>query len=282
MKIDMHVHVTPEDIIRDFKKIGEKEPYFDLLSHTPYNKFATVERVIEEMNQTGIDRSVIFGFSFADMALCKYVNDYVIEKVKAYPDRLIGFMSVVPNHKETPYEIERCYKSGLRGIGELFPAGQPFDIASLKDTEGFGACCYHYNLPVIVHTNEPIGHDYAGKTDTPLKDIEAFVEHHPDLSIILAHFGGGIFMYELMKEVKAKFANVYYDNAAAIFLYDAKIYKVIREMGLMEKLFFGSDYPLLSPSRYEKSLAESGLTELEKEKLYGGNAAKLLGIASQM
>lgn len=89
-------------------------------------------------------------------------------------------------------------------------------------------------------------------------------------------------MYELMKEVKAKFANVYYDNAAAIFLYDAKIYKVIREMGLMEKLFFGSDYPLLSPSRYEKSLAESGLTELEKEKLYGGNAAKLLGIASQM
>lgn len=276
MKIDMHVHVTPEDIIRDFEKIGEKEPYFDLLSRTPHNKFATVEQVIEEMNQTGIDRSVIFGFSFSDMALCKYVNDYVIEKVKAYPDRLIGFMSVVPNHKETPYEIERCYKSGLRGIGELFPAGQPFDIASLKDTESFGACCQHYNLPVMIHTNEPIGHYYAGKTDTPLKDIEAFVEHHPELSIILAHFGGGIFMYELMKEVKAKFANVYYDNAAAIFLYDAKIYKVMKEMGLMEKLLFGSDYPLLSPSRYEKSLAESGLTELEKEKLYGANAAKLL------
>lgn len=276
MKIDMHVHVTPEEIIRDFKKVGVNEPYFDLLSNTPHNKFATAEEVILDMKQTGIDKSVVFGFSFRDVGLCRLVNDYVIEKVKAYPEELIGFISVVPNHKETPYEIERCYKAGLRGIGELFPAGQPFDIADLKDTQAFGECCKAYNLPVIVHTNEPIGHYYAGKTETPLKEIEKFIEHHPKLDIILAHFGGGIFMYELMKEVRAKFANVYYDNAAAVFLYDPHIYRVIREMGLMEKLFFGSDFPLLSPKRYETSILQSGLTQDEKDKLYGKNALKLL------
>ncbi|NLB50510.1 MAG: amidohydrolase, partial [Clostridiaceae bacterium] len=32
MRIDSHVHVTPPDIIRNWEKIAEKEPYFKLLS----------------------------------------------------------------------------------------------------------------------------------------------------------------------------------------------------------------------------------------------------------
>ena len=279
MRIDIHVHVTPEEISSHAFKIGEKEPYFDLLSKTPKNRFATAEEIVAEMKQVGMDRSVIFGFSFQDMGLCKYVNDYVIEKVKAYPNELIGFISVVPNHPETPYEIERCYNKGLRGIGELFPAGQPFDISNPKDTEAFARCCMQYDLPVIVHMNEPVGHYYAGKTETTFKEIESFVTHHPELKVILAHFGGGIFMYEMMKEVKQSFKNVYYDNAASIFLYDPAVYRVMRETGVMDKLLFGSDFPLLSPSRYEKSIAESGLTEVEKEKFLGGNAEKLLGLS---
>ncbi|WP_207643274.1 amidohydrolase family protein [Cellulosilyticum ruminicola] len=62
------------------------------------------------------------------------MNDYVIEQVQKYPDELVGFIAVVPNHPKVTDEIERCVKSGLKGIGELFPAGQKFDISSLKDT----------------------------------------------------------------------------------------------------------------------------------------------------
>ncbi|MBE6023057.1 MAG: amidohydrolase [Cellulosilyticum sp.] len=276
MKIDMHVHITPEEISRDALKIGEKEPYFDLLSRTPKNQFATAEEIVAEMKKVGMDKSVVFGFSFQDMGLCQYVNDYVIEKVKAYPSELIGFMTVVPNHPDAPYEIERCYQAGLKGIGELFPAGQPFEISNHKDTAAFAECCKAYNLPVIVHMNEPVGHDYAGKTETSFKEIEAFVSHHPDLKIILAHFGGGIFMYEMMKEIRGLFKNVYYDHAASIFLYDESIYRVMREIGLLDKLLFGSDFPLLSPARYEASIEASGLNKEEKMKFYGDNAVRLL------
>ena len=124
--------------------------------------------------------------------------------------------------------------------------------------------------------NEPVGHYYTGKTNTTLKEIECFVEHHPELKIILAHFGGGIFMYEMMKEVKERFKNVYYDNAASIFLYEPRIYQTIKAAGLMDKFFFGSDYPLLSPSRYEKSLLNSGLNQEDLDKLQGENAKRLL------
>lgn len=276
MKIDMHVHVTPEEISKNFERISKKESYFSTLSHTPHNRFVTAEQIREEMKESGIDRSVIFGFSFQDMGLCRFVNDYVIEKVKLYPNEFIGFISVVPNHKETPYEIERCYNKGLRGIGELFPAGQPFDITARKDTDAFAACCKAFNLPVILHVNEPVGHLYAGKTDTPLKAIETFISHYSELSIILAHFGGGIFVYELMKEIRECFKNVYYDNAAAIFLYDSKIYKNFATLGLIDKLLFGSDYPLIKPRRYEESIQKSGLTAEEIDKIYSSNATCLL------
>lgn len=278
MKIDMHVHVTPPDIIRDYIKIGQREPYFNTLSQSKKNKFADANQIVSHMKEVGIDKSVIFGFSFQDMGLCQYVNDYVIEQVQKYPDELIGFAAVVPNHPKVTEEIERCAKAGLKGIGELFPAGQNFDISSLKDTSAMAESAGYYKMPVIVHTNEPIGHDYAGKTNTPLKAIEAFVTHHPELQIVLAHWGGGIFMYELMKEVKEKFKNVYYDNAATVFLYDAQIYHIIKEMGLIDKVVFGSDYPLLSPGRYEKGLIDSGLNEGEIQKLMGTNAVRLLGL----
>ena len=278
MKIDMHVHVTPPDIIKNYLKIGEKEPYFDTLSHSKQNQFVTAPDIVHHMEEVGIDKSVIFGFSFQDMGLCQYVNDYVIEAIKAYPEALIGFAAVVPHHPKVAYEIERCAKAGLKGIGELFPAGQNFEIGNAKDTSEMAACAQHYHMPVIVHTNEPIGHDYVGKTHTPLKDIEAFIMHHPELKIVLAHWGGGLFMYELMKEVKANFKNVYYDNAAGIFLYDPKIYHIAKEMGLIDKLVFGSDYPLVSPKRYERGILESGLNKLEIKKLMGLNAMELLGV----
>lgn len=276
MKIDMHVHVTPPDIIRDFEKVSKREPYFSLLSHTPHNKFATAEDIVSHMKDTGFDYSVIFGFSFKDMGFCRYVNDYVMEKIKVYPNQLIGFASVVPHHPQVEQEIERCYKGGLRGIGELFPEGQNINLTDQRQTEAMVRCCEYYNMPVIIHANEPIGHEYAGKTQTSLKELETFIKFYPQLKIILAHWGGGIYMYELMKEIKEQFKNVYYDNAATVFLYDAKIYRIVRELGLMDKVLFGSDYPLLSPKRYEKGVQLSELSELELKKLYGLNAMKLL------
>jgi hypothetical protein len=45
-----------------------------------------------------------------------------------------------------------------------------------------------------------------------------------------------------------------------------------------EKILFGSDYPLLPPSRYFKEMEASGLTQEEKEAIEGGNARRLLGL----
>ncbi len=55
------------------------------------------------------------------------------------------------------------------------------------------------------------------------------------------------------------------------------IYRVVAEMVGPEKIIFGSDYPLLPPSRYLKDMAAGGLPEDWQELILGKNLAGLLG-----
>jgi len=276
--IDFHVHITPPDIIADWQKYAEKEEYFSLLSRSKHNKFATAEDLIAALEKDGtVDRAVVFGFAFRDMGLCRYVNDYVIEKTREYPEKLTGFMVTPVRGDESAKEIERCFNLGLAGVGELFPSGQGFDLEDKAQTRPLAEACREFSLPLLLHANEPVGHLYPGKTDVSLRQMETFVSENGELKIILAHWGGGLLFYETMGEIKEKFRNVYYDTAATPFLYDSRIYRAAKALGLCGKILFGSDFPLLAPSRYLPALEESGLDDEEKNLILMGNAERLLG-----
>jgi predicted TIM-barrel fold metal-dependent hydrolase len=132
-------------------------------------------------------------------------------------------------------------------------------------------------IPLLLHTNETIGHAYPGKGRTPLERFYEMILSFPSLPIILAHWGGGFPFYELMPEVAKVMANVYYDTAASPFLYSKRIYAIAREIVGVEKIFFGTDFPLISPRRYYKELEGSGLSKQDREKILGLNFSRLIG-----
>jgi len=275
--IDYHVHITPPELIDNWRKIAQKEDYFKLLSESPVNKFATAEDIVKELDRSGVDKAVVFGFGFKDMGLCRYVNDYVMRSIKKYPDKLIGYMVVSPNSKDMEKEMDRCLDGGLRGIGELFPHGQDFDISNPKEVGDLANLSMERNLPVIIHTNEPVGHYYAGKTDTTPVEACEFAANFQELNIIFAHWGGGLLFYEMMPEIKKQNKNVYYDTAATPYLYHKNIYKVAREIGVLDRILFATDYPLIPMNQYIEDVETSGLNREEQSKVLGENAKKLLG-----
>ncbi len=131
-------------------------------------------------------------------------------------------------------------------------------------------------MPLLLHTNETLGHDYPGKGRTPLEEFYELALSHPDLPLILAHWGGGLLFYELMPEIAKGLANTYYDTAASPFLYSKRIYSIACRVLGAEKILFGSDFPLLSPRRYFNEIEEADLNEESREKILGGNFQKLL------
>ena len=103
-----------------------------------------------------------------------------------------------------------------------------------------------------------------------------FIQQFPENIIILAHWGGGLLFYELMKEVKQISKNVFYDTATTSFLYNFNIFQISKRLVGSEKIIFGSDYPLLNPQRILKEMEI--LSKEEMENISYRNIKSILSI----
>ena len=277
MIIDVHTHIFPEQVMENREAYFKGEPAFELLYNSPKAKLAGASDIVSAMDSQGVERSVVFGFPWKEIATCRMHNDYILQAVRNFPDRLIGFCCIDPAHPDAAAEAHRCLKQGLSGLGELAFYDSGFTQASLQQLTPLMDLCREADLPVLIHTNEPVGHSYPGKSPMTLGELYRLIRTFPKNKIILGHWGGGLFFYHLMKkEVKETMANVYVDTAASPYLYDANIYRFAVEILGTEKILFGSDYPLLPPVRYFDQMRESGLSPVEIQQVSGLSAKRLL------
>jgi predicted TIM-barrel fold metal-dependent hydrolase len=274
VKIDVHVHILSPEFIQDIKRNMERDAHFKMLHESPKSKFATAETLLENMEKTGIDKSVVFGFPYLDLGMCRESNDYIIDAARRYPDRLIGFAVVPPLDPGMEQELVRCRGAGLKGTGEIIPSAVHVDISDQSQVGRFTALCRELDFPILMHTNELVGHYYPGKGKMGPEQAYQFAVQNPDNKIIFAHWGGGLFCYELMPELRESLRHVYYDTAASPFLFRPDVYPAARLAGVLDKVLLGSDFPLLSPARYYKEWAATSITEEEKAGIWGDNAVR--------
>ncbi len=276
MIIDFHTHIFPQNIRKNRETLFPTEPTFKLLYQSAKSRLIGAAELIDMMDRNGVDKSVIFGFPWKDPAAFVPHNDYILEMVQKYSKRLIGLGCFEPSGKAAAAEAERFIAAGGSGIGELAFYQTGIDADALDRLVPIMDLCAGQNLPVLVHTNEPVGHHYHGKTPITLAQIYRLVKRFPANKIVLAHWGGGLFFFGLMKkEVKVSLKNVYFDTAASPYLYDSIVYQIADQTVGVDKILFGSDYPLLPPKAYFKEMTEAGLTKFQMAKIMGENAKQL-------
>ena len=294
MIIDAHIHYTPPSLAADLDAFIQEEPFWGLMlapaaGGKSVQGWATAERMLADMDAAGIATVVLMGEYRRTHAGCVARNDQALQLIRRWPERIIAFAMIQPQAGQAALdELARCLDGGMCGVGELGPYGQGYrldDPAFLRLAEA----CVRHDIPLNLHTNEEVGHYYPGKATTPLRDYYRLAHRYPELKLILAHWGGGLFFYELMPEVRRVLSNVWYDTAASPLLFPTHdIFDVALRCVDPGKLLYASDYPLrLYPRRqpepdFRPFLAEIdalGLTPDVKSDILGGNAARLLGLA---
>ncbi len=278
MIIDAHTHIFPKDLIEKRDELCKRDPFFSwLYGDKRKAKMVEAEGLITSMDQFGIQKSVISGFSFRDQDLCRRCNDYILEVMTRYPERLIGFASSYLNIDDGVFlELERCLKLGMKGIGELNLEAQGVSVFDDRFLKPLVEMAQNFSVPLMIHTNEKVGHSYPGKGKIGPSQIYQFITTYPQIDLILAHWGGGLFFYELMPEVKEASKRVYYDIAASPFLYAPTIYSVALKIIGEEKILLGTDYPFISQKKYLKEIEEVGISEEVRQKICGENLKRLL------
>ena len=263
MVTDFHTHIFPPWLQREREKWVERDATFGELYANPKARLATAEDLVRAMDEDGVDRSVAMGIGWTDAGLAREANDYVIEAARNHPGRIVGFCSVNPAWgDEAAREVERCARAGIAGVGEIHADTQRFDMGDRDTTRPILEVSQKFALAITVHASEPVGHLYPGKGRSTPEVVLRFIENareYPDVKIICAHLGGGLPFYALMPEVREALENVWFDTAAAPFLYDADVFRTVVGLVGADKVLPGSDFPLIRFDRLRRQMAKAGM-----------------------
>jgi predicted TIM-barrel fold metal-dependent hydrolase len=279
--IDFHAHITAPGIIARRDEYLIRDAWFRDLYANPKARLSSAEDLISAMDRDSVDQAVVFGFGWRDMDLCQRDNDYVIEAVTRYPDRLVGFAIVNPqNGAEAVREIERCAAAGLRGVGELMPDGQGYRLDDEKVMAPIVEVTTDRKLVLLTHCSEPVGHLYPGKGTVTPDEVIRFARLFPNATLVCAHWGGGTIFYELMPDVARVMGNVYYDTAASLFLYQDDIFSLAARLA-PGKVLFATDFPLITPGRFFQRIRAARIPTATRRRMLGGNAWRVLKLGEQ-
>ena len=277
--IDAHCHILPPSFAGRRAEIAGRDATFAVLLSSPDARIASAEDLLAAMDRAGVDRAVVMGFGWTDRETASEANDYIIQAVRDNPGRLTGFCSVNPAWGEpAAAEAQRCLDAGLAGIGEFHADTQGFDITSVAAMAPVMELARSRAVPVLVHSSEPVGHQYPGKGGTTPGKLYRFIQNYPGNVIICAHWGGGLPFYALMPEVQESLKNVYFDSAASPFLYRPEVFAAVAGLAGTGRVLFASDYPLLEISRPLEQARNAGLAPDVEAALLSENAARLLGL----
>lgn len=237
MIIDVHTHLSTRDqwgtVFTDAFDSGRS-------GNGQLNLHVTPERHQEAMQQA--TRAIVFGINSLAQGMST-PNDDIAEYARAYPEKIIGFMSIDPNDPNALEELERSATDlGLKGI-KMSPVYQDYDPLG-EPARAIHRRAQQLGLPILTHAA------FQSIATTPMKWANPLLyddvaREFPDLKIILAHIGLPWYV-DAMVMIR-KHPNVYADISGGIVTRPWWGYQALaacQENSVMGKLLFGSDFPI--------------------------------------
>lgn len=262
MVIDFHTHCFPD-------KIASRA--MEILSDTsgliPYTD-GTAKGLASLMKKDGVDKSVVLNIA-TNKDQQTAVNNFA---ASINGDTFIAFGSVFPTAENALEELERIHALGLKGV-KFHPEYQNFFVDDekmkpiYKKISALGLIC-------VFHAGEDYGymHPYHATPERISKALSWF-----DSPVVAAHWGSQGMGQDTLKYLCG--TDIYMDTAFGYGTTPKPIQKAIIEKHGTDKILFASDCPWHAPSMELHQLSTLSLSDTEKEKVLGGNAKKLLGIA---
>ena len=276
--IDSHVHPnTAEARISDGEYVEWAKKYFktgvpDVVS---YAEMAEMYRSRKMMCVLlGKDEHTVTG-------LPPIPNDSIAQAMRDFPDAFIGFGAVDPHMGTAAVpEVRRIAELGLRGL-KFHPIQQRF-FPDDREFYPIYEAAQELGLVVLFHmgttgiaAGAPGGLGLRLKYGRPIH-IDDVAADFPNLTIIAAH-PGWPWSDEVLAVAMHK-ANVFVDMSGWAPKYFPPAFVQYARTLLQDKMLFGSDWPMLTPERWQKEFAEYNFPQNVIRKIMLENAKRVLSL----
>jgi aminocarboxymuconate-semialdehyde decarboxylase len=285
--------------------------------HERAPKLSSIEVRLKDMDRMGIDIQAVSPapnqmYYWADpgegQELARMVNERLAEIVAKWPGRFVALGAVpLQDSSLAVSELEHAVKKlGLRGV-EINPSVNGMDLTDPKlDLERFFAKAQELDVVVFLH---PIGftqgerlrdHYFNNVIGNPLETtvavshliFDGVIERHPKLKVVLPHAGGYLAHYwarmdhawkaradckgRISRKPSAYLEKFYFDTIT----FDRTLLEQMVARYGAEHVVLGTDYPYDMGMEHPVDFigGAKGLSAPDKEKIMGGNAARLLKI----
>ncbi len=235
----------------------------------------TPEGVTSYLRANGVDYAV----ALAELSpiTTGMLGNEEVAKLCQEVDCLIPFCSINPFLvADLAGELERhVSEMGFRGL-KLYPTYQHF-YPNANRLYPLYAKAEELGIPVMFHTGSSIFKGARLKYGDPLYLDDVAVDF-PELTLLMAHSGRG-FWYDRAYFLAKLHANLYMEISG---LPPQKLLDYFPELErVADKVIFGSDWPGMSDIKRNIEIIRAlPLKEETKEKILGGNAARILGFES--
>ena len=193
------------------------------------------------------------------------INNFIAGQASQHSE-FIGFAAMNQDYPDKEKEINRAIDLGLKGV-KVHPDIQKCNLDDPRLMELYEII--EGRIPIILHVG-----DYRYDYSHPRR-LKNVLKAFPDLKVNAAHFGGWSIpevAYDLLYDEEC-FVDM---SSSMAFLGDRRTEELVRMYGV-DRVLFGSDFPMWDPAEEYHRFASLGFSEDEYEKLLYKNAERFLG-----
>ena len=260
--LDAHCHIYPDKIAQ--KAADATGKFYETTSSMD----GTVATLSEAGKNAGISHFVVQSVATTPHQVSS-INRFIAESVKNSGGTMTGFGTMHPDSDDMVRDIEEILSLGLKGI-KLHPDIQNFKIDDFRMLKIY-ELCEKNSLPVLMHTGDK---RYDNSNPNRLVPI---LETYTDLIVIGGHFGG-YSVWDDAEKYLTGYDNFYVDTSSSMWVISPERAKELIYAYGVDKVLFGTDYPLWTPQAELDRFMAIDLPEDERKKILWDNAAKLLNI----
>ena len=199
-------------------------------------------------------------------------NTHTLNLMARYPGEVIGFCYLNPMDADSfcLAEIERCIvRGGMKGIKLWTPCN-----ARRRRVDPIIARADELGVPVVWHTWHKTV--WQSPEESTPEDIADLGRRFPNVTLILAHMGGG--RERGILDI-ADLPNLHYDTSGSFPEADLVEYAV-RKLGA-ERVLYASDWPCRDYGVQIGRILAADISDAERELILRGNGVRLLGLEEE-